>query len=193
MIGFDLTPEQKALQEKARKFANEVILPVAAKYDREGTFPLEVMEKAHQEGFFTPLVPKEYGGSLGFNNCNYSGAVAVVWDGVRSVSPYPIIVWDERSRTVSALLEIHRLSCLEWKLRQGLPWLDETIAALDGDFACRRSVDRWRLCRFLPRFAARSQKKHKESLAHCAFQPGRVIAETIDRWARGLEHDRCDL
>ena len=47
MIGFDLTPEQKALQEKARKFANEVILPVAAKYDREGTFPLEVMEKQY--------------------------------------------------------------------------------------------------------------------------------------------------
>ena len=58
MIGFDLTPEQKALQEKARRFSKEVILPVAAQHDRDGTFPLEVMEKAHQEGFFTPLVPK---------------------------------------------------------------------------------------------------------------------------------------
>ena len=63
MIGFDLTPEQKALQERARRFSKEVILPVAAKHDRDGTFPLDVMEKAHGEGFFTPLVPKEYGGA----------------------------------------------------------------------------------------------------------------------------------
>ena len=62
MIGFDLTPEQKVLQEKARKFAKEVISPVAAKHDQEGTFPLEVMEKAYREGFFTPLVPKQHGG-----------------------------------------------------------------------------------------------------------------------------------
>jgi len=62
MIGFDLTGEQKALQEKARRFAREIILPVAARHDRENTFPLDVMEKAYGEGFFTPLVPKEYGG-----------------------------------------------------------------------------------------------------------------------------------
>jgi acyl-CoA dehydrogenase len=62
MIGFDLTPEQKALQEKARRFSEQVILPVAAEHDRDGTFPLDVMEKAHREGFFTPLVPKKYGG-----------------------------------------------------------------------------------------------------------------------------------
>src|SRR4030066_1707398 len=62
MIGFDLTPEQKALQEKARRFSKEVILPVAAKHGRDGTFPLDVMEKAHHEGFFTPLIPREYGG-----------------------------------------------------------------------------------------------------------------------------------
>ena len=34
MIGFDLTPDQKALQERARRFSKEVILPAAAKHDR---------------------------------------------------------------------------------------------------------------------------------------------------------------
>ena len=58
MIGFDLTSEQKALQERARRFSKEVIQPVAAKHDRDGTFPVDVMKKAHQEGFLTPLVPK---------------------------------------------------------------------------------------------------------------------------------------
>lgn len=62
MIGFDFTTEQKFLQERARRFAKEVILPVANQYDRQGTFPLEVIRKAHQEGYLTPLVPKEYGG-----------------------------------------------------------------------------------------------------------------------------------
>jgi acyl-CoA dehydrogenase len=38
MIGFDLTPEQKTLQEKARRFARNEILPVAAKFDQDGTF-----------------------------------------------------------------------------------------------------------------------------------------------------------
>src|SRR4030043_1214148 len=78
MISFDLTPEQKVLQEKARRFAKEVILPVAAKHDRDGPFPLNVMKKAHQEGFFTPLVPKKYGGQgLGvLDNCVISEELA---------------------------------------------------------------------------------------------------------------------
>ncbi|MCJ7642489.1 MAG: acyl-CoA dehydrogenase family protein [Desulfobacterales bacterium] len=62
MIGFDLTPEQKVLQEKARRFSREEIVPVAAKYDRDGTFPLEVIQKAHRENFLTLVVPKKYGG-----------------------------------------------------------------------------------------------------------------------------------
>jgi acyl-CoA dehydrogenase len=62
MIGFDLTPEQKILQEKARRFSREEIVPVAAKYDRDGTFPLEVIQKAHREHFLTLVVPKKYGG-----------------------------------------------------------------------------------------------------------------------------------
>jgi len=62
MIGFELTSEQKKLQERARQFSKEVILPVAARHDQDGTFPLDVMEKAHQAGFLTPLVPKKYGG-----------------------------------------------------------------------------------------------------------------------------------
>jgi acyl-CoA dehydrogenase len=62
MIGFELTPEQKAIQEKGRRFAREVILPVAAKHDRDGSFPLDIIRKAYGEGYLTPLIPKTYGG-----------------------------------------------------------------------------------------------------------------------------------
>ena len=41
MISFELTEEQKILQQMARKFAQKEIVPVAAEYDREGTFPRE--------------------------------------------------------------------------------------------------------------------------------------------------------
>jgi acyl-CoA dehydrogenase len=99
MIGFDLTQEQKVLQEKARRFAKEVILPVAAKHDREGTFPLDVMEKAYQEGFLTPMVPKKYGGlGLGvLDNCIISEELAAGCMGiylsifVSTLALYPIV------------------------------------------------------------------------------------------------------
>ena len=99
MIGFDLTPEQKALQEKARRFSKEVILPVAAQHDRDGTFPLDVMEKAYQGGFFTPLVPKKYGGQgLGvLDTCILSEELAAGCMGiyvsifVSTLALYPII------------------------------------------------------------------------------------------------------
>ncbi|OGP73716.1 MAG: acyl-CoA dehydrogenase [Deltaproteobacteria bacterium RBG_16_50_11] len=99
MIGFDLTPEQKALQEKARKFSREVILPVAAIHDREGTFPVDVMKKAHEAGFFTPLIPKKYGGG-GFgvlDTCILSEELAAGCMGiyvsifVSTLALYPII------------------------------------------------------------------------------------------------------
>ncbi len=106
MIGFELTPEQKVLQGEARRFSKEVILPVAAQHDRDGTFPVDVMEKAHQQGFFTPLVPKKYGGQgLGvLDNCILSEELAAGCMGiyvsifVSTLALYPIIqIWDRRA------------------------------------------------------------------------------------------------
>jgi acyl-CoA dehydrogenase len=99
MIAFDLTPEQKALQDRARKFAREIISPVAAKHDRDGTFPMDIMEKAHAGGFLTPLVPKGYGGGgLGILDvCLLSEELAAADMGifvsifVSTLALYPII------------------------------------------------------------------------------------------------------
>ncbi|GAB4363097.1 MAG: acyl-CoA dehydrogenase family protein [Deltaproteobacteria bacterium] len=62
MIGFELTQEQVALQDMARKFAANEIRPIAAEHDRAGTFPAEVMEKAFGLGLMTGFIPEEYGG-----------------------------------------------------------------------------------------------------------------------------------
>jgi len=120
MIGFDLTPEQKILQEKARKFAKEVISPVAAKHDQEGTFPLEVMEKAHREGFFTPLVPKQHGGQgLGvLDNCIMSEELAAGCMGmyvsifVSTLALYPIIRFGTEEQK-ERFLKLIFYSCFE--------------------------------------------------------------------------------
>jgi acyl-CoA dehydrogenase len=101
MIAFDLTPEQKDLQERARRFSKERILPVAAKHDREGTFPEDVIRAAYEEGFLTPLVPREYGGGgLGvLDTCLLSEELAAGDMGifvsifVSTLALYPIIIF----------------------------------------------------------------------------------------------------
>jgi len=62
MIDFELTDEQKALQDLAHKFAVNEIRPVAAAYDRDSTFPTELFRKAWENGLMNEFVPPEYGG-----------------------------------------------------------------------------------------------------------------------------------
>jgi acyl-CoA dehydrogenase len=62
MIDFELTEEQKALTEMARRFAKERIIPVAAKCDQESRFPREVIDEAWKLGLVNPTLPAEYGG-----------------------------------------------------------------------------------------------------------------------------------
>jgi acyl-CoA dehydrogenase len=61
-MDFSLTEEQLKLQQKARAFAVNEILPVAKKYDEKGEFPLPVIKKAWEEGLLNIAIPKEYGG-----------------------------------------------------------------------------------------------------------------------------------
>ena len=62
MIDFSLTDEQKALQQRARDFAQNEIAPAALQYDKEPDFPTEIMHKAHKIGFMNLTCPEEYGG-----------------------------------------------------------------------------------------------------------------------------------
>jgi acyl-CoA dehydrogenase len=62
MIGFELTDEQKQLQETARKFAREEIIPKAAEHDKNGKYPVEIAKKAWELGLMNTHIPGEYGG-----------------------------------------------------------------------------------------------------------------------------------
>jgi acyl-CoA dehydrogenase len=62
MIGFSLSDELCEIQARARKFAQEEIVPIAAEYDRKAEVPPFIAEKAKAAGLLNVTIPKEYGG-----------------------------------------------------------------------------------------------------------------------------------
>jgi alkylation response protein AidB-like acyl-CoA dehydrogenase len=62
-MDFDLTEEQKMIQETIRKFADEEIAPVAGENDKKGQFPRKIFHKLAELGFMGTPIPEEYGGA----------------------------------------------------------------------------------------------------------------------------------
>src|SRR6266581_221295 len=63
MVDFTLTDEQRNLREMAHDFAVKEIRPVAWDYDRDGTWPQDIIEKAWELGLMNSHIPEEYGGA----------------------------------------------------------------------------------------------------------------------------------
>lgn len=201
MIGFDLTSDQKALQEKARRFAREVILPVAAKHDREGSFPRDVIEKAYEEGYLTPLVPKEYGGGgLGvLDTCLLSEELAAGDMGifvsifVSTLALYPIIIFgnnDQKEQFLRPFCKEFSLAsyCLSEPHAGSDPSSMHTTASLEGDSYLLNGTKMWitnggYANLYLVFANTDRQKKHKGiiSLIVPADSPGIRHGEPIDK------------
>jgi len=62
VVDFTLTDEQKALREMAHDFAEKEMRPVAWEYDKDGTWPEEILKKAWELGIMNSHIPEEYGG-----------------------------------------------------------------------------------------------------------------------------------
>lgn len=66
-MDFSLSPEQLAVQETARAFAQREVDPVVDEHDENQTFPREVMRQAATLGFLGVIFPEELGGAgLGY-------------------------------------------------------------------------------------------------------------------------------
>src|SRR3954471_6104457 len=63
MVDFDLTDEQLLMREMAHDFAEKEIRPRAWEYDRDGTWPEDILEKAREVGLVNSHVPSESGGA----------------------------------------------------------------------------------------------------------------------------------
>jgi acyl-CoA dehydrogenase len=62
LVDFTLTDEQKDLRELAHNFAEKEIRPVAWDYDRDGTWPQEIIDKAWEVGLMNVHVAEASGG-----------------------------------------------------------------------------------------------------------------------------------
>ncbi|EMA30544.1 acyl-CoA dehydrogenase family protein [Haloarcula japonica] len=62
-MDFELTKEQRQIQDEIARFAENEIKPVATEYDTEEKFPQEIVEKAAEMGLTGANIPMEYGGA----------------------------------------------------------------------------------------------------------------------------------
>jgi alkylation response protein AidB-like acyl-CoA dehydrogenase len=62
-MDFDLTEEQRAIQDLARQFATTELAPHAGRWDEEELFPVETLRKAAELGFAAIYTRAEHGGS----------------------------------------------------------------------------------------------------------------------------------
>lgn len=70
-MDYELTEEQKMLQETAYKFATKEFPPLSEECDRQEKYPLELAKKAAEAGLAACFIPEEYGGS-GFGYFGYA-------------------------------------------------------------------------------------------------------------------------
>ena len=63
MIDFTLTEQQRNIRELAHDFAQKEIRPVAWEYDRDATWPAQIIQKAWDVGLMNSQLPERYGGA----------------------------------------------------------------------------------------------------------------------------------
>jgi acyl-CoA dehydrogenase len=63
MLDFTLTEEQRNIRDLAHDFAEKEMRPVAWEYDRDATWPQEIIETAWEVGLMNTQLPEKYGGA----------------------------------------------------------------------------------------------------------------------------------
>ena len=63
VMDFALTEDQRAIEDAARRFAQDRLAPYAAEWDEKSFFPVETMREAAALGFASIYVKSDVGGS----------------------------------------------------------------------------------------------------------------------------------
>ena len=69
-MDFNLTEEQKLIQQTAREFANDQLRPGVIKRDENAEFPATQVKMMGELGFMGMMIPEEYGGA-GLDTISY--------------------------------------------------------------------------------------------------------------------------
>ncbi len=73
-MNFDLTSDQKMLQDQVKKFADSVLAPVAPDIDKSAEFPWDNIKKMAKLGLLGIIISEEYGGA-GFDYISLAIAI----------------------------------------------------------------------------------------------------------------------
>ena len=116
----ELTAEQEEIRSLARRFADEKIVPHAAEWDRNHTFPTDVFSALAELGFMGVCIPEEHGGA-GADFLSY------------------MLVLEELSRGdagVGVTVAVHTSACTLPLLEHGSPYVEALAAGEEiGAFA----------------------------------------------------------
>ncbi|MEA3202643.1 MAG: hypothetical protein QOI63_309, partial [Thermoplasmata archaeon] len=61
-MDFQLTESQRMVRDMVRKFAADEVQPIAARHDRDHTFPMATAKRMGELGLLGITVPETYGG-----------------------------------------------------------------------------------------------------------------------------------
>jgi 3-sulfinopropanoyl-CoA desulfinase len=99
-MDFDLSPAQKALQEKARALAEGEIARRAAEIDRTEQYPWENVALLKEAGFFGMTIPRDYGGK----GASFLDAVLVIEEMAKRCGVTARIVVEANMGAISAVM-----------------------------------------------------------------------------------------
>jgi alkylation response protein AidB-like acyl-CoA dehydrogenase len=95
-----LSPDQRALQARARSFSQEVVRPRAAAVDAEGEYPWDIVEALGKSGFLGMTMPKAYGGQ----DRSFLDAVLVIEEMAKSCTVTARIVVETNMGAISTVM-----------------------------------------------------------------------------------------
>ena len=116
-MDFELTEEQRMVQQSVREFVKAEIAPRAHQYDEEARFPHEQLKGLAEMGLLGMIIPEEWGGA-GFDSVAYAVAleeiaradasVCVIVGVTNSVCCYPILSFGTDDQKKNYLVPLAR-------------------------------------------------------------------------------------
>ena len=98
---YELSPEQKALQSRARELAQQEFAPTAAETDRSESYPWDNVRKLRDAGFMGMTIPT----SLGGRGASYLDAVIVIEEMAKACATMGRITVEANMGAIGAIMQ----------------------------------------------------------------------------------------
>jgi alkylation response protein AidB-like acyl-CoA dehydrogenase len=146
-MNFDLTENQKMIQDMVRQFAKAELEPKAVEIDKTGEFPAENIKKLAELGLMGMVIPEKYGGA-GFDfvslaiaveeisrACGSTGVIVAVNNSLAAYTTYLFGTEEQREKFVRPLATGKKLGAFALTEPNvgSDPSALETTAKLEGD------------------------------------------------------------